>query len=253
MSETFLTNCPHCKSVFKLRREHLEVASGHVRCGNCHSLFLATDSLVSLDKETQKAQMEETVEQAEDKIMDSAIPELTDEDKSEHYELAIEATTSSAPHLIKWFIYSLAGLILIFLALWFLYIWPNKTILSQDTNWRPVMQASCKVFQCVVPPLQDLKQYRVSSIDVSESPGGQKEVSMVLKNLANFEQPFPKIQVILSDIKGKQYKSPIYTPEQYLPEVNHNALIQPGQSVQIGFSFNSSLEHYSGYQIKLVQ
>ena len=56
MSETFLTNCPHCKSVFKLRKEHLEVASGHVRCGNCHSLFLATDSLVSLDKESQKAQ-----------------------------------------------------------------------------------------------------------------------------------------------------------------------------------------------------
>lgn len=175
MSETFLTNCPHCKSVFKLRREHLEVASGHVRCGNCHSLFLATDSLVSLDKETQKAQMEDTVEKAEDKIMDKAIPELTDEDKSEHYELAIEAAPSSAPHYFKWSIYSLAGLILIFLGVWFLYVWPNKATLSQDANWRPVMQASCKVFQCVVPPLQDLKQYRVSSIDVSESPGGQKK------------------------------------------------------------------------------
>ncbi|NVK22597.1 MAG: DUF3426 domain-containing protein [Kangiellaceae bacterium] len=253
MSETFLTNCPHCKSVFKLRKEHLEVASGHVRCGNCRSLFLATDSLVSLEKETQKAQMEDTVDKAEEKLFEKLIPELTDQDKSEHYELDGSAQAeSSTTNLLKWVAYAIPVIALSFLAFWYLYLWPNKSALAQDASWRPVLQFSCSILQCQVPPLQDLEQYRVSAIDVSDSSGGQKKVTMVLKNNANFAQPFPKMRVILSDIKGNQFATPIYTPEQYLPELNHNALIQPNQSVQIAFSFNSDQRTYSGYQVELV-
>ena len=256
MSETFLTNCPHCKSVFKLRKEHLEVASGHVRCGNCHSLFLATDSLVSLDKESQKAQMSETVEEAEEQVVSKSIPELTQIDKSDHYQLQVEEQpqeTKDNSHIIKWSFYGIASLILLYLAFWFLYLWPNKNVLAQDQSWRPVYQASCAVFGCQLAPRQDIAQYRVNAIEVNITAGGQKEVSMVLKNVADFAQPYPKIKVILSDIKGKQYPSPVYKPQYYLPEVNHNDLIKPNQSVHIAFTFNNEISDYSGYQVELVK
>lgn len=256
MSETYLTNCPHCKSVFKLRKEHLEVASGHVRCGNCHSLFLATDSLVSLDKESQKAQMSDTVEEAEEQVVKNSIPELTQIDKSDHYELEVEQETKEPKdkaHIFKWSFYGIAALILIYLSVWFMYLWPNKDSLSQDMTWRPVYQFSCSVFGCQIAPRYDTKQYRVNAIEVNITSGGQKEVSMVLKNVADFAQPYPKMRVILSDIKGGQYPSPIYKPQYYLPEVNHNDLIQPNQSVHIAFTFNNEISDYSGYQVELVQ
>ncbi|PXF64480.1 zinc-ribbon and DUF3426 domain-containing protein [Kangiella spongicola] len=256
MSETFLTNCPHCKSVFKLRKEHLEVASGHVRCGNCHSLFLATDSLVSLDKESQKAQMSETVEEAEEQVVSSAIPELTQIDKTDHYQLEIEEDTqeiTDKPHYIKWSFYGLASLILIYLGFWFFYLWPNQATLGQQEGWRPIYQASCSVFGCQLAPRQDINQYRVNAIEVNITRGGQKEVSMVLKNVADFPQPYPKMRVILSDIKGKQFPSPVYKPQYYLPQVNHNDLIQPNQSVHIAFTFNNEIADYSGYQVELVK
>ena len=256
MSETFLTNCPHCKSVFKLRKEHLEVASGHVRCGNCHSLFLATDSLVSLEKENQKAQMSDTVEEAEEQVVSKSIPELTQIDHSDHYQLEVGDEPEEAKdksHLIKWSFYGIASLILLYLAFWFLYLWPNKNTLAQDDGWRPIYQVSCSLFGCQLAPRQNIKQYRVNAIEVNITPGGQKEVSMVLKNVANFAQPYPKIKVILSDIKGKQYPSPVYKPQYYLPEVNHNDLIKPNQSVHIAFTFNNQISDYSGYQVELVQ
>lgn len=255
MSETFLTNCPHCKSVFKLRKEHLEVASGHVRCGNCHSLFLATDSLVSLDKESQKAQMSESVEEAEEKIVSQSIPELTEIDKSEHYQLAVDETEAahSKSFSFKWLFYGLASLILIYLAFWFLYLWPNKATLAPDTSWRPVYQFSCSLFGCQLAPRQDIEQYRVNAIEVNTTRNGQQEVSMVLKNVANFAQPYPKVRVILSDIKGNQYPSPTYKPQHYLPEVNHNDLIKPNQSVHIAFTFTNEISDYSGYQVELVK
>lgn len=256
MSETFLTNCPHCKSVFKLRKEHLEVASGHVRCGNCHSLFLATDSLVSLDKESQKAQMSETVEEAEEQVVSQKIPELTEIDKSDHYELEVDETPAKTrDHLgtLKWAFYGFATLLLIYLAFWFFYLWPNKAALSQDSGWRPIYQFSCSMFGCQIAPRQDLEQYRINAIEVNITRNGQKEVSMVLKNNADFEQPYPNIKIILSDIKGNQFASPVYKPQHYLPELNHNDLIKPGQSVHIAFTFNNEISDYSGYQIELVK
>ncbi|RDX37821.1 DUF3426 domain-containing protein [Kangiella sp. HD9-110m-PIT-SAG07] len=255
MSETFLTNCPHCKSVFKLRREHLEVASGHVRCGNCHSLFLATDSLVSLDKESQKAQMSDTIEEAEEQAVSQSIPELTEIDKSEHYQLEIDEATTEESHSshLKWLFYGLATLVMLYLAIWFLYLWPNKNTLAQDQNWRPVYQFSCSIFGCQLAPRQDIEQYRVNAIEVNITRNGQKEVSMVLKNVANFAQPYPKVRVTLSNIKGKQFASPIYKPQHYLPEVNHNDLIKPNQSVHIAFTFTNEISDYSGYQVELVK
>lgn len=255
MSETFLTNCPHCKSVFKLRREHLEVASGHVRCGNCHSLFLATDSLVSLEKESQKAQMSETVEEAEEQVVSKSIPELTEIDKSEHYQLDVdeEPEVKSDSSTLKWVFYSLSGLILIYLAIWFFYLWPNKNALAQDPSWRPFYQFSCSMFGCQLAPRQDIAQYRVNAIEVNITRNGQKEVSMVLKNVANFAQPYPKVRVILSDIKGNQFPSPTYKPQHYLPELNHNDLIKPNQSVHIAFTFTNEISDYSGYQVELVK
>lgn len=256
MSETFLTNCPHCKSVFKLRKEHLEIASGHVRCGKCHSLFLATDSLVSMDKENQKAHMSDTVEEAEEQVVSKSIPELTEIDKSEHYQLAIDDETVAVKNhgkTLRWAFYSFASLILLYFALWFLYLWPNRAALTQDTSWRPLYQFSCSLFGCQIAPRQNLELYRVNAIEVNITRSGQKEVSLVLKNTANFPQPFPKMRVILSDIKGNQYPSPIYKPQYYLPEIDHNSLIQPAQSVQIAFTFNNQVDDYSGYQVELVK
>ncbi|NVJ66503.1 MAG: DUF3426 domain-containing protein [Gammaproteobacteria bacterium] len=250
MSETFLTNCPHCKSVFKLRKEHLEMAEGHVRCGSCHSLFLATDSMVSMEKETQKASMADTVEDASDKIMGKALADIADAPELEIEEVVAPSAKRS---ILKPTLYGLLTLILLLCLFWYFYLWPNRFKLAQDANWRPVLNASCSVFGCQVPPLQRIDLFQVSGIEVSPKVQGQQEVSLLLKNTADFAQPFPKVRVVLSDIKGGQFTTPDFSPAEYLPEVNHNTLIQPNQTVQIGFSFLSDDKNYSGYQIQLVE
>lgn len=41
-----LTQCPQCNTVFRLRPEQLDAAGGKVRCGQCHSVFDATQHLI---------------------------------------------------------------------------------------------------------------------------------------------------------------------------------------------------------------
>lgn len=250
MSDTFLTHCPHCKSVFKLRKEHLEIAEGHVRCGSCHSLFLATDSLVSMEKEAQKASMAENVEEASERLMGSALSDL-----AEAPEISVESISLPAKKgsFIKNLFFGLFTLALVGCLFWYFYLWPNRVQLAQSDNWRPLLNASCSLFGCQVPPLQRIDQFEVSAIEVSPKMDGQQEVSLLIKNTADFAQPFPKVRIVLSDIQGGQFTTPDFSPVDYLPEVNHNTLIQPDQTVQIGFSFLSDDKVYSGYQVQLVE
>lgn len=254
MSETFLTHCPHCKAVFKLRKEHLEMAQGHVRCGSCNSLFLATDNIVSLEKETQKSTMADSVDDATDNLMDDAFGDFKDAP-----ELGLLADAEPAPEKtprkfpVRGLLLSSIALIIGLSCFWYFYLWPNRLELSQNESWRPVLKGSCAILQCQIPALQKIEQFEVSAIEVSEAVRGEQQVSLLLKNNADFAQPFPKVRVILSDIKGKQFTTPTFSPAEYLPAVNHNTLIEADQTVQIGFSFLSDGKAYSGYQIQLVK
>lgn len=41
-----ITRCPHCKTTFRVRDEHLSVAKGMVRCGSCLQVFKAADYFI---------------------------------------------------------------------------------------------------------------------------------------------------------------------------------------------------------------
>lgn len=46
MSNTHLTQCPHCQATFKVQDQHLNAAGGKVRCGSCLEVFNALDNLI---------------------------------------------------------------------------------------------------------------------------------------------------------------------------------------------------------------
>ncbi|WP_428239697.1 DUF3426 domain-containing protein [Gynuella sp.] len=47
MAESYITQCPHCGTTFKVTDQHLEAANGSVRCGACLRVFSAKNHLIS--------------------------------------------------------------------------------------------------------------------------------------------------------------------------------------------------------------
>lgn len=47
MAESFITQCPHCGTSFRVRTEQLSVANGSVRCGACLQVFSARNHVVT--------------------------------------------------------------------------------------------------------------------------------------------------------------------------------------------------------------
>lgn len=46
MAESFVTQCPHCGTTFRVSEHHLNAAQGSVRCGACLKIFSAKDHLM---------------------------------------------------------------------------------------------------------------------------------------------------------------------------------------------------------------
>ena len=55
MAESFITQCPHCGTSFRVRTEQLAVANGSVRCGACLQVFSARNHVVTTSVPAQKA------------------------------------------------------------------------------------------------------------------------------------------------------------------------------------------------------
>jgi len=47
MAETFITQCPHCGTSFRVSEEQLSIANGSVRCGACLQVFSARNHIVT--------------------------------------------------------------------------------------------------------------------------------------------------------------------------------------------------------------
>ncbi|WP_191623870.1 MJ0042-type zinc finger domain-containing protein, partial [Pseudomonas fluorescens] len=54
MTDSFVTQCPHCQTSFRVSHAQLSVARGVVRCGSCLQVFNAAKQLLEqrADKET---------------------------------------------------------------------------------------------------------------------------------------------------------------------------------------------------------
>lgn len=55
MTDSFVTQCPHCQTSFRVTHHQLSVARGVVRCGNCLEVFNAAKQLLEQNRELPAA------------------------------------------------------------------------------------------------------------------------------------------------------------------------------------------------------
>jgi predicted Zn finger-like uncharacterized protein len=87
-----VTQCPHCRTTFRVRDEHLKVANGAVRCGSCLQVFQAAEHFVDEEQlQADKKAPEKSASQAVTSIepKPSAIEEnqLIDDDLLIHDDM----------------------------------------------------------------------------------------------------------------------------------------------------------------------
>ncbi len=108
----------------------------------------------------------------------------------------------------------------------------DRARLARDPDWRPRLEAVCRLLQCSLPPWNEPDAFRVTNREVRPHPNapGALLVTTSFRNDARWPQAWPLMEVALQDLDGQALGVRRFEPAEYLGSPPASALIAPGQS-----------------------
>ena len=113
-----------------------------------------------------------------------------------------------------------AATLLLTATLFIEYAWFNRDQLNQIPQLRALSDKICQQVDCKDISMRDPSKIELISRNVYSHPN-EKDALMVnvtMKNLAEFAQPFPVMQIYFSDVRGGSVAARRFFPEEYLAE-----------------------------------
>ncbi len=128
-----------------------------------------------------------------------------------------DALATRAPEWLKHAGLALAALLLA-IALLFQLLWFNREWVVAHPAGQRLLAALCKPLGCQPPQRRDPSQLRILLSDVKpvERPAKGLLVSLTLGNAADFDQPYPRIDVTLLDTEERIVGHRVFAPRDYL-------------------------------------
>lgn len=121
------------------------------------------------------------------------------------------------------------------------YLRAHRYALANYAELRPLLFVICRASGCELPPRRDLDKLELLSHGVFSHP--TTEGALMIKarfvNRANFEQPYPVVQVSLANLQGQIIARRRFSPNEYLdPQSTPTATLGPGQTAQLSLEVN---------------
>ena len=253
--------CGVCKEVFNA----FEVASQN---DHQHSLLNEELSKNNLDQdslETNDSIEKETLEIDSDDAHNTEIDNETseylevqqdDESNKDGFDFFDETVNESLPHVVPdqfrevhlyksnsitptvlWSI----GILLLTATLYIEYVWFNRDQFSQITEFKTLIDNTCKQFECKNLSVREPSKIELITRNVYSHPNEKNAliVDITMKNNAKYAQPYPVLQIDFSNIRGGTVAARRFFPDDYLAiEDTQNKekqplLIQPDTSTSV--------------------
>lgn len=108
----------------------------------------------------------------------------------------------------------------------------DRARLAMDAGWRPRLETLCGVLGCSLPPWREPKAFRVTAREVRPHPvvPGVLLVNLTFQNTARWPQPWPVMEIALTDLDDEALGLRRFTPSEYLGAPPEFELIAPDQS-----------------------
>ncbi len=216
------TQCPACHTVLTVTPAQLAAARGTVRCGACQHPFNALDRLAATLPPRARAAAQAMQSEAkaaapaprENRSAEEAAPMPA---ASSVYFPPPARGKSRAPHPLATLAWTV-GIVIALGVLVLQYAYFMRNDLARYSQLRPWLEQLCRVADCRIPPQRDVARIAVLNRQVIEDPSapGALLVRATIENQAPFAQPYPIVQLSLSDINGRLLGRGRFTPQQYL-------------------------------------
>lgn len=150
-------------------------------------------------------------------------------------ELLIEAPARRGSQ--PWLWTTLAMLALLALPAQYLYY--NFDALARDQRSRPLLENVCLLTRCELPARVNISRIRSTNLLVRPHPEFPNALAIdaILYNRADFEQPFPILEMQFDDANGRRLAHRQFRPGEYLSgELAGVHLMPPQTPIRVGLS-----------------
>jgi hypothetical protein len=109
----------------------------------------------------------------------------------------------------------------------------DRARLAGDARWRGLLTQLCGVLQCTLPAWREPRAFRVIERDITLRRPGVLRVNARIRNDARWAQPWPALQLTLSDANGRDVATRVFTPSEYLGGMPTQSELGSGQSAAL--------------------
>ena len=264
------TQCPACRTIFKVTSAQLEARGGMVRCGICSAVFHAEQRpLPAAPKPKQAEAMppQEPGVTKKDKIRRSGknrrrsgrrrIDKLRTIDEKLAREAGIPTVTKQPLFARPRFhsaslLWGLGGLaLLMLLAGQFVYFYRNE--LATLPAWRPYLVDVCLYAGCKLQPMRDISKIELLQTSIAPHPQYENALRLraTLVNRAAFRQDYPWMEVSLTSNAGNVIARRTFSPIQY-SETPLEGVLTPNVVATALLDVTNPDGKAVGYEIRLV-
>ncbi len=261
------TRCPECQTLFRITHEQLKARAGLVRCGRCRTVFQAERFLLEALPATTPAVVEPKTaenhthlvaadatrgaaapaghrgaEQERPLAEDAGIPTVSDQDR-----LLVPRVRT-----VFWLFGNV--LLLALLATQAGYFYRDE--LARYPGLRPVLEVLCRTLECRVETPRDASRIELlgaSRVEPHPRYENALRIRVSMVNRAPFAQPYPWLELSLTDHAGNLIARRRFAPAEYLGRV-----LTPEEMLPVDVVKNATLDVTDpdgksfGYEIRLV-
>lgn len=128
--------------------------------------------------------------------------------------------------------------------------------LSRMEPYRNYYNISCKLLDCQLPALVDISKIRTANLVIRSHPKieGELLVDAVLQNDAPFDQKFPSLDLIFTDINNQPIAAKRFKPSEYLAGELAGRTVMPSQQpIHIALQIEDPGPSAINYQMTISQ
>ena len=227
------TQCPECLTVFKIGAAELAAAHASVRCSHCNALFNALPSLSEqlpaepigrLDKHPElisPPQLGLPVFRPNHGAQGTLFLDPDDRPLARKRSSGPPQFTRSHRHSEArgngiWIFGSFVLLLLLGAEI----AWAERGLWINDSSLHPWIVDVCAKIGCQVPLVRDEESLQLASRDIRPHPSvpGALIISATLQNAGDFPQPFPVVEITLSDLDEQRIAMRRFQPGEYISD-----------------------------------
>jgi hypothetical protein len=111
----------------------------------------------------------------------------------------------------------------------------DRARLAANAQWRPLLATLCGALRCELPPWREPSAFTLLQRDVRQHPTrpGALRVSATFRNDARWSQPWPRLQLTLSDVNGRAAGQRRFEAQEYLGGTPGQAELASGESATV--------------------